>query len=252
MYEINNLNFSYGEKDILNNISLKIVNGNIISILGPNGSGKTTLLKLLLGILSPNSGEILFNSQKITKINSKKFSKFVAYIPQIHENTFGYTVEDIVLMGRMPHKKFFSNFNAQDIKIASEALEILNIECLKNEIFSFLSGGQKQMVLIARAIAQKAKVFIMDEPVNGLDFGNQYRLLDKIKSLSGQGITFIKTSHYPDHVFYSSDEAIFIDKGKILAKGTPTDIINSKIIKKVYDVNSVITEISNRKVCIAI
>ena len=252
MFSVENLKFSYGKKEILKGITFEIESSDIISILGPNGCGKTTLLKLLLGFLKPTEGEIYFNKKPINTLKAKDFFQRVAYIPQIHDGTFGYLVKDVVLMGRMPYKTLFSNYNKQDKKIVLEALEMLGIENLKDEIYTTLSGGQKQLILIARAIAQQADIFIMDEPVNGLDFGNQYKLLSRIKELSKENITFIQTSHYPDHVFFASNEAIFLDKGKIVEKGTPNTIIREENIKKVYQLESKIEMINDRNVCIAV
>ncbi len=252
MFKIEDLKFSYGKKEILKGLDFEINSSDIVSILGPNGCGKTTLLKLMLGFLKPSSGKIYFKGKDISKIDPKEYFQQVAYIPQIHESAFGYTVKDVVLMGRMPYKSLFSNFNKEDRTISLEALDILGISHLADEIYTTLSGGQRQLVLIARAIAQQADVFIMDEPVNGLDFGNQYKLLQKIKELSKKDITFIKTSHYPDHVFFVSNEALFLNKGNLLVKGDPNEIINENNIKKVYEIESKIEHIFDRKVCLAV
>lgn len=252
MFRVENLKFSYGGKEILKGIDFEINSSDIISILGPNGCGKTTLLKILLGFLKPSSGEVYFENKPIKNIKTKEFFQKVAYIPQIHETAFAYLVKDVVLMGRMPYKSLFSNYNNEDKKIVLEALEILGITHLQNEIYTTLSGGQRQLILIARAIAQQANVFIMDEPVNGLDFGNQYKLLNKLKELSKQNLTFIKTSHHPDHVFFASKEAIFLNNGKILEKGEPNKIIREENIEKVYNLKSKIADLYDRKICIAI
>ncbi|QDF29737.1 ABC transporter ATP-binding protein [Halarcobacter anaerophilus] len=252
MFKVEDLKFSYGKKEILKGISFEINSSDIVSILGPNGCGKTTLLKIMLGFLKPSQGKVYFGGKDISKIKPKHFFQRVAYIPQIHDGAFGYLVKDVVLMGRMPYKSIFSNFNKEDKKITLNALEVMGIEHLKDEIYTTLSGGQRQLVLIARAIAQQADIFIMDEPVNGLDFGNQYKLLNKIKELSKKDLTFIKTSHYPDHVFFVSNEAIFLDKGKILEKGNPETIIREENIKKVYKIESKIININNRNICLAV
>ncbi len=252
MFKVEDLEFSYGKKKILKGLDFEINSSDIISILGPNGCGKTTLLKILLGFLKPSKGEVYFNNKPISKIKPKEFFQRVAYIPQIHDGAFGYLVKDIVMMGRMPYKSLFSNYNEEDRKISMSALEILGIQNLKDEIYTTLSGGQRQLVLIARAITQQADIFIMDEPVNGLDFGNQYKLLNKIKELSKKDLTFIKTSHYPDHVFFVSNEAIFLNEGKILDKGDPHTIIKEENIETVYKIKSKITNIHDRKICLAI
>lgn len=252
MFKVKNLKFSYGKKEILKGIDFEINSSDIISILGPNGCGKTTLLKILLGFLKPSSGEVYFQNKPINKIKVKDFFQKVAYIPQVHETAFGYLVKDIVLMGRMPYKSVFSNYNKEDKKIVIKALEVLGILHLQDEIYTTLSGGQKQLILIARAIAQQANIFVMDEPVNGLDFGNQYKLLNQIKELSKKDLTFIKTSHHPDHVFFASTEAIFLNEGRILEKGEPNIIIREENIEKVYNLKSKIADLYDRKICIAI
>ncbi|WP_419769276.1 MAG: ABC transporter ATP-binding protein [Candidatus Marinarcus sp.] len=252
MFAVEDLKFSYGKKEILKGIDFEINSSDVISILGPNGCGKTTLLKILLGFLKPSCGKVYFDNTLIQNIKPKAFFQRVAYIPQVHDGAFGYLVKDVVLMGRMPYKSLFSNYNNEDRKICMDALEILGIKHLENEIYTTLSGGQRQLILIARAIAQQADVFIMDEPVNGLDFGNQYKLLNRIKALSKKDLTFIKTSHYPDHVFFVSNEAIFLDQGKILEKGDPNIIIREDNIKTVYQLESKIVHLSDRKICIAV
>lgn len=252
MFRVENLKFAYGKKEILKGISFEINSSDIVSILGPNGCGKTTLLKIMLGFLKPTEGKVYFDNKDISKIKTKHFFQRVAYIPQIHDGAFGYLVKDVVLMGRMPYKSIFSNFNKEDKKITLDALEVMGISHLKDEIYTTLSGGQRQLVLIARAIAQQADIFIMDEPVNGLDFGNQYKLLNKIKELSKKELTFIKTSHYPDHVFFVSNEAIFLNEGKILEKGDPETIIRDDTIKEVYKIESRIITIDDRNICLAV
>lgn len=252
MFRVENLKFAYGKKEILKGISFEINSSDIVSILGPNGCGKTTLLKIMLGFLKPTEGKVYFDNKDISKIKTKHFFQRVAYIPQIHDGAFGYLVKDVVLMGRMPYKSIFSNFNKEDKKITLDALEVMGISHLKDEIYTTLSGGQRQLVLIARAIAQQADIFIMDEPVNGLDFGNQYKLLNKIKELSKKELTFIKTSHYPDHVFFVSNEAIFLNEGKILEKGDPETIIRDDTIKEVYKIESRIITIDERNICLAV
>lgn len=252
MFRVEDLKFAYGKKEILKGISFEINSSDIVSILGPNGCGKTTLLKIMLGFLKPTEGKVYFDNKDISKIKTKHFFQRVAYIPQIHDGAFGYLVKDVVLMGRMPYKSIFSNFNKEDKKITLDALEVMGISHLKDEIYTTLSGGQRQLVLIARAIAQQADIFIMDEPVNGLDFGNQYKLLNKIKELSKKELTFIKTSHYPDHVFFVSNEAIFLNEGKILEKGDPETIIRDDTIKEVYKIESRIITIDDRNICLAV
>ncbi|MGA1933651.1 ABC transporter ATP-binding protein [Arcobacter sp. YIC-464] len=237
MIEAKNISFFYGKEKILDDISLKINKGDIISLLGPNGTGKSTLIKILLGLLKAKNGEVLLENKNISTYKKKSLAKKIAYVPQSSSIPFAYDVLDIVLMGRIAYQGFFSRYSKQDEEIAINSLKKLGILYLKDKLFSKLSGGEQQLVLIARALTQEASFFIMDEPVTGLDYGNQIRLLETIKSLASQGFTFLKTTHYPDHAFLVSNEVILMKNGKIIEAGNVEKVITQKNLEHLYGID---------------
>ncbi|MCX6076504.1 MAG: ABC transporter ATP-binding protein [Campylobacterales bacterium] len=249
--DVKNLHFSYKKHQVLAGVDLKLYKGEIISLLGPNGCGKSTLIRLILKLLRGN-GEILINNKDIEKYSHKEIASRIAYIPQYNNTPFNYSVMEMVLMGRVSKLDYFASPSAHDFEIAKNALKKVGVEHLKEKAFGQLSGGQKQMVLLARAIAQEVDTFIMDEPVAGLDYGNQIRLLELIHELSKQGYTFLKTTHYPDHALLISSRVIVMNDGKIIANGTPDKVITKEMIQDVYSIKADIIVHDSHKRCIPI
>ncbi len=232
---VENLSFAYKPgKTILENISFSIRSGCITSVLGPNGSGKTTLLKLLLGLNQPTSGTIRIFDRNITDMSFSERARRLAYVPQQHKAVFSYKVADIAAMGRLPHSGIFCQITAADEKIARENLEKMGILHLAECSYTEISGGEQQLVLIARALSQGADILILDEPVAGLDYGNQLLLLKHLRNLAGSGITCIKTTHYPEHALWTSDDSIFLKNGRIAACGNSNQIIDSEMLQSIY------------------
>lgn len=231
-----NISFSYGKKEVLKDVSLTLDRGEVVSVLGPNGCGKTTLLKILLGILRPARGEILFEGRPLDDMGPRRLARRIAYVPQGHSSAFPYSVMDVVIMGRMPYKTFFSRFTRHDRDIAEAKLEKLGIGHLKDKPYTQISGGERQLVLIARALAQGADTFIMDEPITGLDYGNQIRLLEQIVNLSEEGNTFIKSTHFPDHALWVSDRVVLLKDGAVEADGVASEKITSESLYELYNI----------------
>ncbi len=229
-----NIAFSYGDIPILDNVSFKVAKGELVSVLGPNGCGKTTLLKVLLGLHAPKRGRILLNGVDIRNINGKRLAGQVAYVPQAHTASFAYPVRDVVMMGRMPHKRFLSPFSKEDANAADAALEKTGILHLRDKCYTRISGGERQLTLIARALAQGARTFILDEPLNGLDYGNQLKLLEQLHDLCGEGYTFVKSTHFPDHAFWVSDHVVMLKNGLVHTDGSPKDVITQKTLYELY------------------
>jgi len=251
MLQAQNISFKYKEKNILEGVDLQIHQGDIISLLGPNGSGKSTLIKVLLGLLKPQRGTVFLEGKPILAYPQKAFAKKVAYVPQSSYLPFSYTVLEVVIMGRIAHQSIFSHYTQKDEKIAKDTLELLGIAMLENLVYNELSGGQKQLVLIARALAQEAKILIMDEPVSGLDYGNQLRLLEQIQYLATKGYTFLKSTHYPDHALLISNKVMLMKEGKIIADGDTLSVINEQSIKTLYGVDVTISHaFQNQHICI--
>ncbi len=234
LLQAQDLRFSYGKRIILDDVSLDFRAGEVISLLGPNGSGKTTLLKTLLGLLPPQKGQVNFAGRPLHSYPRSELAKQIAYVPQVHREAFAYRVEDVVLMGRMPYHGLFSTYSREDREIAEAAMARLDILALKDRPYTEISGGERQLTMIARSIAQGAGIFIMDEPVNGLDYGNQMRLLADINRLAGDGLTFIMTTHFPDHALMTANRVILFNSGAVIADGRPEAVINRDSLRDLY------------------
>ena len=232
---IDHVTYGYSEKPVLNDIHLSFRKGEVVSLLGPNGSGKTTLLKVLLGLCRPQKGEVRLEGDSVSQISPRALARRIAYVPQTHRISFAYRVIDMVLMGRMPHKPFFFQYSKEDKAEALKALERLSIAHLRNRPYTEVSGGERQLTLIARALAQGADILVMDEPVNGLDYGNQIRLLGRIADLADNGYTFIKTTHFPEHAIWVSDRVVMLKKGRVVADGDALEVINEKNLYLLYN-----------------
>ncbi|MCU6763291.1 Iron(3+)-hydroxamate import ATP-binding protein FhuC [uncultured Roseburia sp.] len=230
------LSFSYGSREILHNISFQIKKRNLVCLLGPNGVGKSTLFRNILGILSGYKGTILVNEQNTEGLSIEQMAKLIAYIPQSHETTFNFSVFDMVLMGTTSQTSLISIPGKKQRELVEAALERLGIGHLKNRGFAQISGGERQLTLIARALVQQTKVLIMDEPTANLDYGNQIRVLEQVKSLTEDGYTIIQATHQPDQAFLFADEVLALKDGKILAQGSPKEIITTDFINTLYDV----------------
>lgn len=235
LMQAQDVNFSYRGRQVLHDVNLIVRRGEVVSLLGPNGSGKTTLLKILLGLLQTQSGTVLFEGRPIKAYPRHELARRIAYVPQVHREAFAYTVEDVVLMGRMPYHSFFSTFSAKDREIAKASMARLDILHLKDRPYTEISGGERQLALIARALTQGADTLIMDEPANGLDFGNQIRLLDQIADLARDGYTFIMSTHFPDHALWIANHVIMLQKGSVVADGKPDDVMGEEAIFKLYN-----------------
>ena len=241
-----NISFAYSDTPVLANVSVSVKRGEIVSLLGPNGSGKTTLIKVMLGIYRPRLGAVFFEGRSMLEITPRELAKRIAYVPQFHRMAFAYRVMDVVLMGRLPHKPFFFRYSQEDRETALHALERLSISHLKDKRYTEVSGGERQLILIARALAQGADTLIMDEPANSLDFGNQIRLLDEIRKLAQEGYTFVKSTHFPDHALWIADRVIMLQHGAVIADGKPDDIMNDESICNLYNTRITIIRIDDR------
>ena len=253
LVDVKNISFSY-DKDspaVFENISFSIEKGDVLCVLGPNGTGKTTLIKCINGLHKVNEGEVYLNGSSIQTLSFKDISRMVGYIPQGHVPSFPFTVFDVVLMGRSPYVNITASPKERDREIARNALETLGIEDLKDKPYTNLSGGERQLVFLARVLAQEPDLLILDEPTNHLDFGNQIKLLEIIEQLSKLGLAVIMSSHYPDHAFLAASKvAIMKDKGFIYF-GTPDDVLSEENLKKAYGIDVKLMELDDgRKICV--
>lgn len=245
--EIKNAVCGYGSKNIVNGISMNVSSGEILCLLGPNGVGKTTFFKTILGFLKLKGGQILIDGKNIYDCSRKQLAKVIGYVPQSHTPPFPFKVFDVILMGRTAHLSMFSSPSREDRNIAEKALEDLKISYLKDKIYTEISGGERQMVLIARALAQNPQILIMDEPTSNLDFGNQIRVLEQINKLSERGLAIIMTSHYPNHAFLCSTKVAFMQKNNVFTVGSVDEVVTENNLKEAYGINVKIINTINSK-----
>lgn len=237
----------YGSKKVVENISLSVQTGEVLCLLGPNGVGKTTLFKSILGFLKLMDGTILLNGEDIRNWSKKRLATAIGYVPQAHVPPFPFKVLEVVIMGRNAHMGIFASPSEMDKEIAEEALETLGISFLKDEIYTEISGGERQLVLIARALAQQPEILIMDEPTSNLDFGNQVRVLEKIYRLSKKGLGVIMTSHFPSHVFLCSTKVALMQKNQPFSIGSVDEIVTEENLKSAYGINVKITSTADSR-----
>lgn len=253
LIEVKNISFSYSKDSplIFENISFSVEKGDILCVLGPNGTGKTTLIKTLNKIHEINDGEIIIHGKNIRKLSYSDISKYIGYIPQGHVPSFPFTVFDVVLMGRSPYISLTSSPKLRDRKIASDALKTLGIYHMKDKEYTNLSGGERQLVFLARVLAQEPDVLILDEPTNHLDFGNQIKLLEILEQLSQLGLAIIMSSHYPDHAFLSANKVAIMKDKTFLDFGSPDEVLTENNLKEAYGIDVELKELGNgRKICI--
>lgn len=246
---IKNLNFSFGEEVILKNIFLDIKKGYFYSLIGPNGSGKTTLIKHIARTIIPNKDTVFVEDKDAVKYCSKEFAQKLSLVPQEIEGEHDFTVYEIVLMGRYCYLKMFENETKKDKEIAYWAMKATNILHLKDKPFKNLSGGEKQRVIISRALVQESKIIVLDEPISHLDINYQVEILDLLLKLKEElNITIFCVLHDLNMASQYSDFLIAMKDGRIIKVGTPKEVINKNVIKMLFNLEvSVFTNpINNR------
>lgn len=250
MLEVQNAVLGYrgkqGNKIVLDGLSFSLEPGELLCILGANGVGKTTMYRTVLGFLPLLGGRILIDGEDISELTKSRLAKRIAYVPQYHSPPFPYTVFDVVLMGRSVHLKQFAVPGKADEAIVYEMLERMGILDLKDEVYTKISGGERQLVLIARALAQQSSYILMDEPASNLDYGNQMRMLRTIRELAGQGIGVCFTSHYPAHAFLTEASVLAIEGSDRSQKGCAGDIITERLLGEMYGLDAEIRTVSDR------
>lgn len=253
LIEVKNISFSYTKDSptIFENISFSIERGDILVVLGPNGTGKTTLIKSLNKIHEVNEGEILLNGNNIKNLSFKDIARSIGYIPQGHAPSFPFSVFDVVLMGRSPYINLSASPRGRDKKIAEDALRTLGIYHMRDKSYTNLSGGERQLVFLARVLAQEPDILILDEPTNHLDFGNQIKLLEILEQLSGLGMSIIMSSHYPDHAFLSASKVAIMKDKTFLDFGKPDKVLTEESLKAIYGMDVKLKELEEgRKICV--
>ena len=234
---VKDLRFAYGDHEVLGGISFDTEYGQFISVLGPNGVGKSTLFRCLLGLSTPTGGEVTVDGEKISHLSPAQLARKMAYIPQSHHPLFNFSVLDMVLMGTTSQLGRFAAPGKTQEKMALAALERMGIMHLKDRGCSHISGGERQLVLIARAIAQQAKILVMDEPSANLDFGNKLRVMKTVKGLTEDGYTIIQSTHDPEQAYLYSDKILALHGGRVLSWGTPQEVMTESLISTLYGVD---------------
>lgn len=228
------LQVGYNNKALGGVIDLALYEGEVLALLGPNGSGKTTLFRTLLGLLKPVSGNVHLLDKSLNEYSRRQIAQLAAYVPQAQIGSFGFSVEEMVTMGRYASIGRFSQPSNKDRQIALSCLRQLGIEHLADASYMRISGGQRQLVLIARALTQNAKILVLDEPTASLDFANQILVLDSISQLRTQGMAILLCTHQPEHALQVADRVALYNHGQIQALGKAREMLTVENLAQLY------------------
>ena len=236
------VNFFYGERQVLRDVSFSAEKSDFLAVLGPNGVGKSTLFRCMLGLLNRWSGKITVKGTDIRTLSRRELAGYMSYIPQNHGTAFAYSVLDTVLMGTTRELGTFASPKESQIRSAREALAQAGIADLEERIFSQLSGGEQQLVMIARALSQRASLLMMDEPTASLDYGNREKILGLLRDLTRGGYTVILSTHDPQHALSYSDRVLALRDGTVEACGPTGEVLTAELLRKLYGIRAVIVD----------
>jgi ABC-type cobalamin/Fe3+-siderophores transport system ATPase subunit len=239
---VRDLTFAYKKSPVLSGVSFDAAPGELLAVLGPNGVGKTTLFRCILGEQKRYSGTITVDGTDMRTLSPRETAHRIAYIPQTHALTFRFTVRDVVLMGTSHALSPFASPGKAQEKIAAEALDRLGIAALSDRSFDTLSGGEQQLCCVARALAQQAKILLMDEPTSSLDYGNQLRVLDVVKDLARDGYTVLLSTHNPQHALWYADRVLALRDGKVAAFGPTAEVLTPQLLGALYGTQTALYE----------
>jgi len=234
---IERLTFSRSGRAVLQDIALTGESGQMLCLMGSNGAGKTTLLRLLLGLLRPDKGRILLDGDDLHHLGRRAHARLMAYVPQRHDLPPPYGVAEIVRLGRLPHTGLTGALSPEDEKAVAQAMTQLDLSALQHRPCTSLSGGEYQRVLLARALAQDTPVLVLDEPLAGLDYGHQLRLMRLLSDLVKKGRLVVMTAHQPDLVYRHASQVVLLQMGRILAQGTPPAVLDASRLSAFYGVS---------------
>lgn len=246
LLEINQVSGGYGNGDIVKGVTCHADRGDVLCLVGPNGCGKTTLFRLMLGSLPLSSGSIQIDGHDTRNLSPRELANLIAYIPQYHTPIFAYTVLDVVIMGRASHFSSFETPKPADREAAFAALEKVNALHLANQKYTALSGGQRQLILIARAICQSASVFVMDEPAANLDYANHQLLMEVVADLAEKGYCIVMSTHSPEHPFSVGSRVLLMKNGQVAGFGQPKQVITPESLRAVYDIDMDVVTVHDR------
>jgi iron complex transport system ATP-binding protein len=238
------LTIGYSDRVVGRHLDVALATGEVLALLGPNGGGKTTLLKTLLGLLAPRSGEVRLRGEPLRRYSSRERARLLAYVPQSHFATFAFSVEAMVLMGRTAHRNLFSGPTAADRKIAGEMLERFGVAHLRERPYTMISGGERQLVLLARALAQEPQFIVLDEPTANLDFGNQGKVMREIRKLASSGHGVLFTTHDPNHAMRAAHRTYLLRGGERLGEDETGKLLSREQLEALYE--APVEQISDR------
>jgi iron complex transport system ATP-binding protein len=247
--------FSYagaaGAAPVFAGVSFAVKNSEVFCILGPNGAGKSTLLRCLARLLALKSGRIAYDGADVLGYSRRELAKMVAYLPQDHMPTFPFPVLDVVTMGRTAHIGHFASPRPKDVGIALKNMEFLRISHLALKRYTNVSGGERQLVMLAAALTQEPAFLLLDEPTSHLDFGNRHRLLNLLGRLKDMGVGVVMTSHFPDHALAAADKVAAFKGGAIVSEGAPEEVITAANMSALYDIQVDVVDTRRGKICVA-
>jgi iron complex transport system ATP-binding protein len=228
------LSIGYPDRLVGSGLNVQLVEREVLALLGPNGGGKTTLLKTLLGLIPTRAGTVRVMGQPLAALTAPERARLIGYVPQVHHGTFAFTVESVVLMGRTAHGSLFAAPTVRDREISHAALERFGIAALAQRSYTEISGGERQLVLLARALAQEPRFVVLDEPTASLDFGNQGKVMREIRTLAEAGLGVLFTTHDPNHAMRAATKAFLLRDGHCLAEGKVADVLTRERLEELY------------------
>jgi iron complex transport system ATP-binding protein len=252
MLEARGLGYGYPRRAVGRDLDLQVGAGEVLAVLGPNGGGKTTLFRTLLGLLAPQAGAVLLDGQALEAMPRGEIARRAGYVPQGHAPQFAFTVREAVLMGRTSHIGLFAAPGAADREAAERAIQALGIGDLAERAVTELSGGERQLAMIARALAQGARALVLDEPTASLDFGNQVRVLREIRRLAGEGYGVVFSTHDPGQAFLAASRVLLLAQGGARRLGTPGEVITAENLRQVYGVEVRVEAIDGLRACVPV
>lgn len=241
IFSVEGLSCGYRGASVLSGLDFSVKSGDVLCILGPNGVGKTTLFKTMLGLLPAISGRVTVDGESILPWPPRKKAQVIGFVPQSHIPPFPYTVQQVVVMGRTAHLGMFSAPGERDYELADQVLDELGAAHLSGKVYTRISGGERQMALIARALMQSPRILLMDEPAANLDFANQAMVLETVRTLAERGIIVIMTTHTPDHVFLCGSDVLLLTREREILRGTPEQVMTPENMRRAYGIDVCIT-----------
>lgn len=236
MLEARNLHFAYvADQPVLQGITLGVAPNTVAYLLGHNGCGKTTLLEILGGVRAPQRGEVMLDGQNVHALPSRRRAQRLGLVPQLHTPVFSYTVRELVLMGRTPYLKLLGTPGRADYEVTDEAIEQVGLSHLRHRAYTELSGGERQLAMIARGLAQQTDILLLDEPAAHLDPRNQRLVLETVVALAEKSVSFVISSHNPNSALLYAHQVIVMKGGRVVADGTPAEVLTESTLSLAYD-----------------